>query len=167
MQGPTDERTELIAHSLQYIEKNKPKMVISENVPTMATCFKEIENVIVAHLQRQGYVVSCRIINTSEHGVPQTRKRWYLVGIREDCLRRRPDQSIGWFPDPTPLTTSLSDLVTPLPPSTWKHLPPKSSPLARGNAEKAFAKVILCIRHHIFAHIHIQHIYIYVHIEIE
>lgn len=36
-------------------------------------------------LHSGSYVVSHRVICTSDHGLPQTRRRWFLVAIRADC----------------------------------------------------------------------------------
>ena len=68
-------------------------------------------------------------------GIPQHRKRWYLMGIRADCLRTRP-ADVDWWPSPLPYSIPLERLVKPLPAADWQALP-ESEP-GRGNVLSAY-----------------------------
>jgi len=65
--------------------KNQPKAFLLENVPGLIThddgnTFKTIINA----LQEQGYHVFHQILDGADFGVPQHRKRIYIVGFRKD-----------------------------------------------------------------------------------
>ena len=77
-------------YSLRYIKYKKPSLVIYENVKRVATVRKYKEGVlkhISKHLICLGYKVHCKIINTMLHGVPQDRKRVYMVAIQKNVQR--------------------------------------------------------------------------------
>lgn len=81
MKGFEDTRGTLIYHIFEIIEKRKPKVVFLENVKhlvyhdnrkTLAT--------IIQHLEELGYVVSKKILNASDFGLPQNRERIIIIG---------------------------------------------------------------------------------------
>jgi site-specific DNA-cytosine methylase len=64
----------------------RPQYVVMEEVQSIATMevapgvsyLKAVEEV----LRKRGYDVESRLLDASEHGVPQRRKRWFVVGRR-------------------------------------------------------------------------------------
>lgn len=87
--GETDERGQLVIHSLRYIKHSRPRLAVMENVATLLTKYKPMFLKIKQTLQSLGYVVFHRAHNAKFHGVPQNRNRLYLVAIREDSLKRK------------------------------------------------------------------------------
>lgn len=72
-----DERNDLIFDFLRFIEEMLPKRVMMENVPGLEkdqrfTVFKK-------RLIELGYFVGHKIVDASDHGVPQRRKRLILL----------------------------------------------------------------------------------------
>ena len=71
----------------RIIEDKQPKAFLLENVPGLLThdegnTFKIIENT----LKELGYTVDYKVLNSADFGVPQQRKRVYIVGFRKDLV---------------------------------------------------------------------------------
>ena len=94
-EGSSDARTVLIVHSLLYIRSKKPRCFVSEMVATLATQSKNraLLRFIMEQHRNDGYDVEFRLLNTKDHGIPQQRLRFYLIGIRKDSVRQRNE---GW-----------------------------------------------------------------------
>ncbi|MFA4823892.1 MAG: DNA cytosine methyltransferase [Methanoregula sp.] len=85
-----DHRNQLVNSYLDFVELVKPKMVFFENVRGFTAKFvkkpsdgKIYSEIVQKKLESLGYDVEPRIINFSEYGVPQRRRRFILVGINE------------------------------------------------------------------------------------
>ncbi|HHQ4308881.1 TPA: DNA cytosine methyltransferase [Serratia fonticola] len=74
----------------------KPKAFIVENVSGMVRKnFQHLLNDQIKVFTEAGYSVSAKVLNAAEFGVPQERKRIFIVGIRNDfCAEYQ-------FPEPT------------------------------------------------------------------
>lgn len=86
----SDIRNQLVFEYCKFIEMVKPKMLLFENVKGFTCAFnkKDAENVAVPYskivtdkLRELGYDVEPQVIDFSQFGVPQRRKRFILVGI--------------------------------------------------------------------------------------
>ena len=98
--GKTDNRGVLFFNSHEFIEKNKPRFFIFENVKGLLSddngkTFQEWVNmlggksvngspVLFPHEYSVPYHLYWKVLNAKEHGVPQNRERVFLVGIRDD-----------------------------------------------------------------------------------
>lgn len=101
-------------HFLRIIEEIKPKSFIGENVKGIITKpHQKFFKSLIRELGSIGYTVSWRLMNCYDYGVPQTRERVFIVGIRTDLCSKYifPDQvslknrtcikdAIGDLPDP-------------------------------------------------------------------
>jgi DNA (cytosine-5)-methyltransferase 1 len=82
----SDPRSNIMYECIKVIQQKKPKYFVLENVKN----FKTFENgkpfnTLMDALDSTGvYNVHADIYNTLEHGIPQRRKRVYIVGIRKD-----------------------------------------------------------------------------------
>ncbi len=89
------------------IEKgHKPKVIVLENVKALRThdngrTFATIKQILETNL---GYKVYDTILNSAEHGVPQTRNRTYIV-----CFAN--ENTDFSFPEPVELDETLQDLL--------------------------------------------------------
>lgn len=84
MKGFDDTRGTLIYHVLEVIEKRQPKVVLLENVKHLVYHDgKRTLSIIVQHLEEMGYVVSKKVLNASDFGLPQNRERIIIIGHKE------------------------------------------------------------------------------------
>ena len=132
----------LACYSLAYISEFKPKVVVAENVASLASSrHKPFMEFLLGQLAKFGYTCKWKVLNTMEFGLPQHRPRWYLIAIRNDVLRVRP-LGIPWFPSAFPSMVPLASLVTPLPTDKWSAAP--TAEPGRGNVLEAYR---LCAAH--------------------
>lgn len=119
--GKTDNRGVLFFNSHEFIEKNKPRFFIFENVKGLLSddngkTFQEWVNmlggksvngspVLFPHEYSVPYHLYWKVLNAKEHGVPQNRERVFLVGIRDDQ-----DNLFRW-PLEEHLTKRLKDVL--------------------------------------------------------
>jgi len=98
--GKNDKRGILFFNSLEFIQVNKPRYFIFENVKGLLSddggkTFSEWVNylggksvngnpVIFSYSDSVPYHLYWKVLNAKEHGVPQNRERVFLVGIRDD-----------------------------------------------------------------------------------
>jgi len=83
-----DHRNQLVHSYLEFVKIVKPKMVFFENVRGFTSkfvkkpsCGKIYSEIVRDELISMGYDVKSEIVNFSEFGVPQRRRRFILVGI--------------------------------------------------------------------------------------
>lgn len=87
------------------IERNvQPKIVVLENVRNLMSHNRgETFNIIKQQLELLGYHVYAKMLNSSDFGVPQTRKRVFIVCFLEDIHYE--------FPKGMTLNTKLKDIL--------------------------------------------------------
>ena len=88
--------------AITYIKTKLPKGVVLECAPTLLQHrkFEESRRQFVRMIEDEGYEVHVNLMRTDEHGLPQTRVRFYLVGIKTSAKRR----AFTW---PAPLQTTI------------------------------------------------------------
>lgn len=74
----------LIWSYASVIEQVLPKSFLFENVDDFDTQFPDARAALVARFEAAGYVVTKAVLNSADFGVPQTRKRLIMIGIRRD-----------------------------------------------------------------------------------
>lgn len=116
--GLTDPRGALIYQVIRLLKGCQPRAFILENVKGLLShnggeTFKTIEN----ELKSCGYKVYHDVLEAKDYGVPQIRKRVFIVGIRNDINIKFE------FPSPTGCKKTLSDIM-------------------KGNAERDYAFTI-------------------------
>ena len=85
--GISDPNGRLHDHALKAVVRFNPKVVIFENVRGMLSVRdgkKFLIEKICEKLRRRGYHAYFRLLNASEHSVPQNRMRVFIVGVRAD-----------------------------------------------------------------------------------
>ena len=116
VRGEIDQRRDLWEAFLEVIRVGRPRAVLMENVPDMA--FDRgmiIIRSVLSELESWGYSASARILDSSEHGVPQMRRRLFVIGLRDDV-------KIAW-PTPSAERVSLRSALGDLPEieGGWTH----------------------------------------------
>lgn len=87
--GVSDPRSNTFLYVFQYLEEKKPRSFLIENVPNLktmgrATTKEDLGPVFSGFLDKfseLGYDVFYNIIDSADFGVPQRRKRLYIVGF--------------------------------------------------------------------------------------
>jgi DNA (cytosine-5)-methyltransferase 1 len=90
-----DERNRLVDSYVKFVSIVRPRMLFFENVMGFTMRFKNESGKSEAYskyveekLAKLGYNVENRIINFSEFGIPQRRKRFILVGTLDGCAKQ-------------------------------------------------------------------------------
>lgn len=123
-----DERNELYKQLIRVIKDKRPKFFLAENVKGLTNLGKgEVFKMILSDFENLGYRVQYQILNAADYGVPQTRLRVIIIGVRSD---------IEWeyeFPKAThnqygrdglPVWVSVSDALKGLPdPDSENNIP--------------------------------------------
>ncbi len=104
-QGFDDHRGSLFFRICEIIEYHKPEVVVLENVGRLLTHKSGYTfSVIKSNLEKLGYRVHYKILNSSDFGVPQTRNRIFIV-----CLKNHKIEFP--FPEGRPLVLTLKDIL--------------------------------------------------------
>lgn len=98
--GKDDKRGILFFNSYEFIQENKPRFFIFENVKGLLSddggkTFQEWVNmlggksvngvpILFPYEESVPYHLYWKVLNAKEHGVPQNRERVFLIGIRDD-----------------------------------------------------------------------------------
>ena len=88
------------------LQPTMPKAFFFENVAGMVSKknIDEFKNVVDT-IEEYGYNITYKVVNCADYGVPQDRKRLFMVGIRKDF-----DKQFS-FPDITEKKTTLRDAI--------------------------------------------------------
>lgn len=77
-----DPRGQLYAAYIRWVEALQPVAVVIENVPDILNYGGvQVAEVIAENLEELGYECRYTLLNSAFYGVPQTRERWYLMGV--------------------------------------------------------------------------------------
>lgn len=94
-----DVRNKLVFAYIDFIQMVRPKLILFENVKGFTYAFDKKDSpdavpysvIVVDRLKKMGYDVSAQVIDFSEYGVPQRRKRFILVGVQKSVKKRSGD----------------------------------------------------------------------------
>lgn len=119
--GKDDKRGILFFNSYEFIQQNKPRYFIFENVKGLLSddsgrTFQEWTNmlggksvncnpVLFSYEESVPYHIYWKVLNAKHYGVPQNRERVFIVGIRDDS-----DNTFRW-PIEEHLTKRLKDVL--------------------------------------------------------
>jgi DNA (cytosine-5)-methyltransferase 1 len=88
-----DERNHLVHRLLEVVDAVRPKVALVENVEGITRPFRSrprdgatnsVADEVVTAFSSLGYTAAFGIANASHFGVPQTRRRAIIIGVRED-----------------------------------------------------------------------------------
>jgi len=98
-----DPRNSLIFHFQRLVLQLKPKFFVMENVPGIASGeHKELLNLLISSFMEAGYKVeeNYQVLNAVNYGVPQARKRLFLIGCKKDY-------ELPKYPQPTTILPKI------------------------------------------------------------
>lgn len=101
-----DTRNFLFREFVRFVDMLNPDIIILENVSGMRSAKggQFVRDITQAMSQAgRGYVVESRLLNSADYGVPQTRKRLFLIGHKDDG---RGTYKFKW-PEPTHIPRKL------------------------------------------------------------
>ena len=85
---PKDPRNSLFKEYVRIVGETKPLACVIENVPGLLTsktqCGAPVIDIITSELDQLGYRPDFAVLDAADFGVPQFRKRVFIVGIRKD-----------------------------------------------------------------------------------
>jgi DNA (cytosine-5)-methyltransferase 1 len=99
-----DAMNQLWRHFLRIVRQVLPRAFVIENVPELLTSSEFVH--IQAAASRLGYRLAADVLNAAAFGVPQRRRRAFIVGLR---------QGTPALPVPTKARTTVRDAIGDLP----------------------------------------------------
>lgn len=111
LKGFDDPRGKLWFDVLRLLNNNRPLGFIFENVRGLASpTNRDSFEYLLTQFKQINYCVKWQIINSYDFGVPQSRERVFIVGIRNDLENCQEYK----FPQPLKHQTKLSDIIDEL-----------------------------------------------------
>lgn len=105
-----DPRNKLYLSFIRLVEQIRPKIFVIENVPGIVRLFNgKIKDSIIERMESLGYNVRYQLLNSSQYGVPQYRKRIIFVGSLKGTFV---------FPEPNSDIITAEMAISDLPPLT-------------------------------------------------
>ena len=106
-----DTRAQVFYPLLKILKYKQIPCIILENVPGLVNLKKgQVFNTILNHLKDLNYECFWKVLNCSDYGIPQNRKRLFIVGFHKRILQDTADRLIFEFPPKTNLQCTLSQL---------------------------------------------------------
>ena len=107
----TDDRNKLVDEYISKVIAIRPKMFILENVPGIeGKRGRDILHQALTKVQQTGYFIHEQILDAQDYGVPQRRRRVFIVGERKDH-----DNPIFEYPKPSEIKVTVRDTIGMLP----------------------------------------------------
>ena len=104
-----DDRRDLWQGFMTLVARAKPAAVLMENVPDLVSGENSLVfRKIVERLEELEYVVHTRVLTSWHHGVPQHRRRVFVVGVRRGA-------SFNWPEPDLTETPTVGDAISDLP----------------------------------------------------
>lgn len=119
----TDPRNYLFQSYLDYVKHYSPRIFVMENVPALQTKYEgSLFNRILEEIDALGYQVDFKVLNAAEFGVPQSRKRLFIVATKFNLKIDFPtpthelnDNLQNGYSDEKIKAATVSDAITDLP----------------------------------------------------
>ncbi len=112
--GVDDLRGQLFFSYIQIISEKSPLFFVAENVAGILNnkhknAFDEILNQL-SNAGNFGYNIEFKLINAADYGIPQERKRLFIIGYRKDINKRFNFENLNKFKSSRLLKDAIFDL---------------------------------------------------------
>lgn len=95
--GVDDPRNNLFLHYLRFVELLRPSICIIENVPGITTKIIKFgataADVMCDYFKKLGYSTQIHLLNAADYGVPQSRRRAFIVATAENVCWTTPENT--------------------------------------------------------------------------
>ena len=139
-----DQRNQLVKSYVRFIRLIMPEAIVFENVHGFTVNFqkengkrKKYSNYVINALKRAGYKTSSQIVDMSDFGVPQSRKRFILIAMRNhnpktvfDILYKNRTEFLTQ--NNLPITATVKDAIDDLKVSSGTVISPDSKGIKAG-----------------------------------
>jgi DNA (cytosine-5)-methyltransferase 1 len=83
--SPGDPRDAFLGHFVRFVRRIRPPAFLFENVPGLISKSNgRLFNTFLKSLSRIGYFTTYRVLNAADYGVPQSRRRLFVLGSLPD-----------------------------------------------------------------------------------
>lgn len=109
-----DTRSQVFYPLLNILKSKQIPCILLENVQGLVNLKKgQVFNTILTHLEDLNYECFWKVLNCSDYGIPQNRKRLFIVGFHKGRLldTGHPQKVLFEFPPKTHLKYTLSELL--------------------------------------------------------
>jgi DNA (cytosine-5)-methyltransferase 1 len=104
---------------LRLIEELNPDFVVFENVVGFLSMANgEFKETILSELKRMKYVADCKVLDAQWYGVPQSRRRVFIIGVKRTKLKK------GYGPKKKSLFPKKIAAIVPTVKKAFSGLPP-------------------------------------------
>ncbi len=114
-----DDRNHLIFHFYRLVTELNPRYFVMENVPGMAAGeHKKLLLELISKFEAAGYCVQQGILNAADFGVPQQRRRLFVVGTTSSANGQKEKELLGVCSTACSLTkayVTVEDAIADLP----------------------------------------------------
>lgn len=100
-QLPDDPRRQMWRYFMKAVEQSEAQAFVMENVPPLLKSQEFVEIKRIA--EQMGFSMAAQVLNAADYGVPQTRKRAILIGVKG---------ATATHPEPTHFDPRKADLLT-------------------------------------------------------
>ena len=106
-----DSRNQLVMEFMRIVAEIKPKYFVMENVSGLTVGYgKQYLEKAIAYIEKKGFSIvrPYRVLNAADYGVPQNRKRLFLLGYRND-------QNSPIYPEKKTVRVTVKEAISDLP----------------------------------------------------
>lgn len=120
---PKDPRNSLFLEFLRVAKHFEPSLIVMENIPNLTKAKtddkKFVIDIIKSSLEMLGYFVYFEVLEAIHFGIPQIRKRLFIVASKKELIKPFPSPTHYWLNDDK---TSLLDLPLKKTPTLWEAI---------------------------------------------
>ncbi|MCR9024536.1 DNA cytosine methyltransferase [Aeromonas caviae] len=125
LKDPDDPRNTLIGEFIRIVEEVRPRFFLMENVEGLKNLHQgKLFNKVLERFQKTGYTITWKVLFAADYGVPQMRKRLFIVGSRDNERFEFPspthfsydDIQKGLFESPKKPYVTVGDALGDIPP---------------------------------------------------
>ena len=150
--GLNGKRGQLYKVLSEYMEVHRPKLVIAENVPHLARLSSGAYlKAIIRDFESKGYAFDVWDLYAPDFGLPQSRRRLFLIGVRDDISGFPEEPVPSHYQSHVPINEGLADLESVVDESVTNQgqyyvATRASSGGGQGDHTNKVGKVAYCIR---------------------